>query len=514
MNVHKKFKNSRLLFAFIATTITFGLVSAGYSIKKKTSGKLETYVPIPPRSNGAAAMGLGDRTGSPIGGANSSCANCHSGGAFAPTISIDVKDASMNSITSYVPGTTYTIEYTVAAGSGSPSGYGFQGVALNASNGAAGSLVSALTSNTQIVTIGGVDYLEHQGASSSGVFQSSWTAPAAGSGAVSIYGRGLATNGNGGTSGDATSASVVFGLIEIVPTTISYPGTPYCANDSDPTPVQTGEQGGTFSAPAGVAINASTGVIDISNSSEGTYQIDYTYSQGTTSFGVTIYPTYSETEAATICSNETYTFGTQVLNASNAGLNTAILQSQNCCDSTVVLDLSVLTAPNETTTATICSNETYTFGTQVLDASNAGLNTEIFQAANGCDSTVILDLIVETIDDQITFNQMTLTATQTGATYQWLDCLNGFQPIAGETNQSFTPSNNGSYAIEITVNGCSDTSSCFLIEIIGVDELNTSTKELIKIVDLMGRETTFKPNTPLLYIYSDGTRVRVMQIEE
>jgi len=107
-----------------------------------------------------------------------------------------------------------------------------------------------------------------------------------------------------------------------------------------------------------------------------------------------------------------------------------------------------------------------------------------------------------------------LTATQTGATYQWLDCLNGFQPIAGETNQSFTPSNDGNYAVEITVNGCSDTSSCFLIEIIGVDELNTSTKELIKIVDLMGRETTFKPNTPLLYIYSDGTRVRVMQIEE
>ena len=164
MNVHKKFKNSRLLFAFIATTITFGLVSAGYSIKKKPSGKLETYVPMPPRSNGAAAMGLGDRTGSPVGGASSSCANCHSGGAFAPTISIDVKDASMNSITSYVPGTTYTIEYTVAAGSGSPSGYGFQGVALNASNGAAGSLVSALTSNTQIVTIGGVDYLDHQGA--------------------------------------------------------------------------------------------------------------------------------------------------------------------------------------------------------------------------------------------------------------------------------------------------------------------------------------------------------------
>ena len=30
----------------------------------------------------------------------------------------------------------------------------------------------------------------------------------------------------------------------------------------------------------------------------------------------------------------------------------------------------------------------------------------------------------------------------------------------------------------------------------------------------MGRETEFKTNTPLIFIYSDGTRERVMKIEE
>jgi hypothetical protein len=34
------------------------------------------------------------------------------------------------------------------------------------------------------------------------------------------------------------------------------------------------------------------------------------------------------------------------------------------------------------------------------------------------------------------------------------------------------------------------------------------------IVDFMGRVIEFKPNTPLIFIYSDGTRERVMKIEE
>ncbi len=41
------------------------------------------------------------------------------------------------------------------------------------------------------------------------------------------------------------------------------------------------------------------------------------------------------------------------------------------------------------------------------------------------------------------------------------------------------------------------------------DELAINTdRELVKIVDFMGRETTFKPNTPLIYIYSDGSTER------
>ena len=37
-------------------------------------------------------------------------------------------------------------------------------------------------------------------------------------------------------------------------------------------------------------------------------------------------------------------------------------------------------------------------------------------------------------------------------------------------------------------------------------------KELVKILDHMGRETEFKSNTPLIYVYSDGTTEKVFTI--
>ena len=46
-----------------------------------------------------------------------------------------------------------------------------------------------------------------------------------------------------------------------------------------------------------------------------------------------------------------------------------------------------------------------------------------------------------------------------------------------------------------------------------ITELTTS-KNLLQILDMMGRETSFKTNTPLIYIYSDGTLERVFKLEQ
>lgn len=53
---------------------------------------------------------------------------------------------------------------------------------------------------------------------------------------------------------------------------------------------------------------------------------------------------------------------------------------------------------------------------------------------------------------------------------------------------------------------CSETSSTIELK-------ENPTKKILKIIDMMGRETKFIPNTPLIYIYSDGTQEKVMKLK-
>jgi len=73
------------------------------------------------------------------------------------------------------------------------------------------------------------------------------------------------------------------------------------------------------------------------------------------------------------------------------------------------------------------------------------------------------------INTNVTINVSTLSAENTTATYQWLDCDNAFAAINGETNISFIPSVPGNYAVQLTENGCVDTSACYYIPTLGLE---------------------------------------------
>jgi hypothetical protein len=88
-------------------------------------------------------------------------------------------------------------------------------------------------------------------------------------------------------------------------------------------------------------------------------------------------------------------------------------------------------------------------------------------AMTGCDSVVSTALTIT--DITVTLNDPTLTANAIGVSYQWLDCSNGNSPIAGATSQTFTPIANGDYAVEVTDNGCTDTSACVTAATVGLD---------------------------------------------
>ncbi|MCH8904679.1 MAG: T9SS type A sorting domain-containing protein [Bacteroidetes bacterium] len=71
----------------------------------------------------------------------------------------------------------------------------------------------------------------------------------------------------------------------------------------------------------------------------------------------------------------------------------------------------------------------------------------------------------------MTNSSPTLTANATGAMYQWIDCAT-MLPISSETNQSFTATANGSYAVIVTENACTDTSACESVTGLAITELS------------------------------------------
>ncbi|MFK8037948.1 MAG: T9SS type A sorting domain-containing protein [Crocinitomicaceae bacterium] len=135
---------------------------------------------------------------------------------------------------------------------------------------------------------------------------------------------------------------------------------------------------------------------------------------------------------------------------------------------------------------TLCAGEIL-----VLDASNsnsiyfwqnnASTTNSIFEVSsagtywvsvemNLCSAsdTILVDFFQ--IDNSLSVSDITLSANLSAAQYQWLDCDNNYATIPNETNQNYTATANGNYALEITGNGCTDTSACVNISTVGIGQ--------------------------------------------
>ncbi|AKC20652.1 T9SS type A sorting domain-containing protein [Flavobacterium psychrophilum] len=92
----------------------------------------------------------------------------------------------------------------------------------------------------------------------------------------------------------------------------------------------------------------------------------------------------------------------------------------------------------------------------------AGSYTVTVTDANGCAMTKNFTITEPTaIDSNVTLASGVLEATQTGATYQWYQCPNTI--LMGNTNRTYTPIIVGTYKVEITLGGCTSTSTCVTV---------------------------------------------------
>lgn len=149
------------------------------------------------------------------------------------------------------------------------------------------------------------------------------------------------------------------------------------------------------------------------------------------------------------------------------------------CDSIVTINLTVLQPLTGTVNETICEGESIVINGTIYDSAVTGA-TEIFSNVGtyGCDSTLTINITVNSVDNTVSNASPTLTANFSGAGYQWIICPEQ-TPISGETNQSFTATQKGEYAVVITSNGCTDTSACETITGLGFLENDFGTEYVI-----------------------------------
>lgn len=113
-------------------------------------------------------------------------------------------------------------------------------------------------------------------------------------------------------------------------------------------------------------------------------------------------------------------------------------------------------------TWTLPSGWTGTSTTASIDATAGATGGSISVVTNnscGSSPTQVFDVAIALVDTAVSFAEGVLTATASADAYQWVSCPS-MEPINGAIDPSFTPDQGGSYAVTITVDGCSLTSGC------------------------------------------------------
>jgi hypothetical protein len=183
-----------------------------------------------------------------------------------------------------------------------------------------------------------------------------------------------------------------------------------------------------------------------------------------------------------------------VLSAS--GIYDITIMNASGCDSLIHIDLTVAQPSTGSVTETACNSYTAPDG---FVYTTSGTYTAIIPNAAGCDSTITINLTVEQMDTTLSYTNGILSANQNGVTYQWIDCST-MNPISGATSQSFTPSSNGTYAVNLSGTICDLNSECFSVSDLGVDEFNqlnlvlfpNPVNDELSIVNNSGEELVFE----------------------
>ncbi|QCX37144.1 DUF11 domain-containing protein [Aureibaculum algae] len=280
----------------------------------------------------------------------------------------------------------------------------------------------------------------------------------------------------------ATRTPVTLTINALPTATISYGGSPYCANGSANV-TQTGQTGGTYSSTAGLVIDSSTGQINLETSAQGTYTVTYSFSDGTCSDTTTTSVRIDPLENATFsyagspyCQDDVDPIPT--ITGVSGGAFTSSPAGLSLNASTGAIDLSTSSANTYTITYTTpgtCSNSSVQSVTiNSLPAAEAGTGGELT-----CSTTTI------SLDGAG-------SATGASITYLWT----GPGTITDATTLTPTVDTAGTYTLTVTntATGCESTDTVEVTQDIALPNVEAgATAELtcsVTSVTLSGSSST------------------------
>lgn len=183
----------------------------------------------------------------------------------------------------------------------------------------------------------------------------------------------------------------------------------------------------------------------------------------------------------------------QTITANTTGIYIVTVSDlNNCSASSTPLQVTVNPLPQPTITpsgnTTFCQGGSVTLTSssssgnvwspngetaQLISAISSGNYTVTVTNGNGCIGISPITTITVNQNPSvpvINLNGATLECSISASSYQW---YNGGNIINGETNQSFTPLNNGDYTVTITDNnGCQSTSLPYSVNTVNVEDAN------------------------------------------
>ena len=268
----------------------------------------------------------------------------------------------------------------------------------------------------------------------------------------------------GGCPATVAQATVVIDPIVLPVTGLTYP-TPICKNASNPTPTMAVGYvtGGTYSisplsaTTTGLTINATTGVIDLTNSTAGTYLVRYEVnanlalclSAGFTDFQIVITPTVAAVTSFSYVSPVCF------YNPSPTPIPATGFTTGGVYSSTAGLSMNSATG--------VVNLATSTPGTYTVTYTTAANTTSCILAGSSTANLIISSDVMPMITGSCLGTQYVLTSsplnssyTETGSTFAWT--TSSGSPLGNAVSQ--TVSAVGTYTVKVTnSSGCIGTAN-------------------------------------------------------